>query len=214
MRLIWIAAASLFLSMQVANGQNSKDVESSDPNVRMGQKALLDGDFKAAAGYLEKALPKESGDPNVLYMLGYAQYHSGEYEKALTSFTKVVTMRPDDERSYYYRGRLNNILAVQTNTKLNAEKRRLLLEQAIEDFSKGIALNDQDVKLFQNRGVAYRDLGILRGTSGTELYDKEAATASYNRSIADFERVLKFFPERKDIATEIKKAKVYRDNMK
>ncbi len=185
----------------------------SNPHVRLGQKALLDGDFKAAAGHLEKAMPAEENDPNVLYMLGYAQYHSGNYEKAKMSFAKVVNLRPEDERAYYYKGRLNNLLAVQTNTKLSSKVRENYLKEAIADFSKAISLNDQDVKLFQNRGIAYRDLGILLGTVGTDNYDKVHATEAYNMSVNDFDHVLRLNPGRKDIETEIKKAKIYRDNL-
>ncbi|HZH54436.1 MAG TPA: tetratricopeptide repeat protein [Sphingobacteriaceae bacterium] len=186
----------------------------SNPNVRLGQKALLDGDFKLAATYLEKALPTESSDPNVLYMLGYAQYHSGDYQKALSAFGKVVEMKPDDERAYYYKGRLNNLLAVQSTTRLSTRERENLLNQAIADFTTGVSLNDEDVKLFQNRAIAYRDLGILLGTEGTDNYNKTAATEAYNNSVKDFEIVLSFQPDRKDIETEIRKAKIYRDNLK
>lgn len=204
--------AYLFLMAFTVSAQT--ETSPSNPNVRLGQKALLDGDFKAAAGHLEKAMPAEAGDSNVMYMLGYAQYHSGEYNKALNSFEKVVQLRPEDERAYYYKGRLNNLLAVQTDSKLNASQREKMLATAIADFTKGIELNEEDLKLFQNRGVAYRDLGILLGTTGTNNYNKEEATAAYNSSIMDFEHVLKFSSGRKDIETEIKKAKVYRDNLK
>lgn len=190
------------------------ETASSNPNVRLGQKALLDGDFKAAAEYLEKAMPAEANDPNVMYMLGYAQYHSGNYEKALASFGKVVELRPEDERSYYYKGRLNNRLAVQTDIKMSTAKREELLKESIADYTKAIELNDQDVKLFQNRAISFRDLGILLGTSGTVNYNKKSAVEAYNSSILDFEKVLSFFPDRKDIETEIKKARVYRDNLK
>jgi tetratricopeptide (TPR) repeat protein len=201
-------------SVTTASLAQSNEVAPTNPNVRLGQKALLDGDFKTAATYLEKALPAEGSDPNVMYMLGYAQYHSGNYEKALASFSRVVDLRPEDERSYYYRGRLNNLLAVQNSTEISSAARESLLKQSISDYTKGISLNDQDIKLFQNRAISYRDLGILLGTSGTANYNKQAAVEAYNASIADLQKVLKAYPDRKDIEREIKKAQVYRDNLK
>ena len=185
----------------------------SNPHVRLGQKALIDGDFKAAAGHLQKALPAEAGDPNVMYMLAYSQYQIGEYKKALNSFGKVIELRPDDESAYYYCGKANNILAVQTETRVSSGNREKMLNEAIVNYTKAIELNGEDVKYYQNRGIAYRDLGILRGTAGTANYDKAIATDAYNKSVVDFEQVLTMTPGKKDIQTEIKKAKVYRDNL-
>lgn len=213
MRYLAISALFLLMTFSVSAQTQSENV-SDNPNVRLGQKALLDGDFKSAAGHLEKALPAEDGDANVQYMLGYAQYHSGNYEKALKAFGRVVELKPEDERAYYYKGRLNNLLAVQINTRRSTEERESLLLQAINDYTTGVSLNNEDVKLYQNRGVAYRDLGILKGTEGTDNYNKREATEAYNSSVKDFEKVLEFFPGRKDIETEIKKAKIYRDNLK
>lgn len=202
------------LTVGTINVMAQTEVAPSNPNVRLGQKALLDGDFKTAASYLEKALPAEANDPNVMYMLGYAQYHSGDYEKALASFSKVVELRPDDERSYYYRGKLNNLLAVQINSSISTSTRETLLKQSIADYTKGISFNNEDVKLFQNRAIAYRDLGILLGTTGTANYNKNAAIEAYNMAITDLQKVLNLYPDRKDIASEIKKAQIYRDNLK
>lgn len=203
----------LCLGVLMAHGQTTETAPS-NPNVRLGQKALLDGDFKSAASYLEKALPEEADDENVLYMLGYSQYHSGDYKKALQSFSQVIELTPDNVAAYYYRGKANNILAVQTQTNVSAANREKMLNAAIADYTKAIELNAEDVKLFQNRAIAYRDLGILIGTAGTANYDKAAATDAYNNSIVDFEQVLALTPGKKDIQTEIKKATVYRDNLK
>lgn len=186
----------------------------SNPHVRLGQKALIDGDFKAAAGHLKKALPAEADDPNVMYMLAYSQYQIGEYKKALDSFGKVIALRPDHESAYYYCGKANNILAVQTETRVSSGNREKMLNEAIVNYTKAIELNGEDVKYYQNRGIAYRDLGILRGTAGTANYDKAIAADAYNKSVVDFEQVLAMTPGKKDIQTEIKKAKVYRDNLK
>lgn len=197
----------------VAHAQTTETAPS-NPHVRLGQKALIDGDFKAAAGHLQKALPAEGDDPNVMYMLAYSQYQIGEYKKALDSFGKVIALRPDHESAYYYCGKANNILAVQTDTRMSSSNREKMLNEAIVNYTKAIELNGDDVKYYQNRGIAYRDLGILRGTAGTANYDKSIATEAYNNSVTDFEQVLTMVPGKKDIQTEIKKAQVYRDNLK
>ena len=209
----WVVGGLLCLVGVFVQAQTT-DTAPSNPNVRLGQKALIDGDFKAAANHLQKALPSEGDDPDVMYMLGYSQYQIGDYKKALTSFAKVIQLRPDHESAYYYRGKANNILAVQTDIKISSNNREKMLNEAIADYTKAIELNGEDTKYYQNRGIAYRDLGILLGTDGTANYDKGLATESYDKSIADFEHVLVLTPGKKDIQTEVKKAKVYRDNLK
>jgi len=203
----------LCIGMVAAQAQTTETAPS-NPHVRLGQKALIDGDFKAAAGHLQKALPAEAEDPNVMYMLAYSQYQIGEYKKALDAFSKVIALRPDHESAYYYRGKANNILAVQTETRVSSGNREKMLNEAIANYTKAIELNGEDVKYYQNRGIAYRDLGILRGTAGTANYDKDIAVDAYNKSVSDFEQVLAMTPGKKDIQTEIKKAQVYRDNLK
>ncbi|WP_325639436.1 tetratricopeptide repeat protein [Parapedobacter sp.] len=210
---VGVVVGIMCLTALVAQAQTTETAPS-NPNVRLGQKALIDGDFKAAAGHLQKALPAEAGDPNVMYMLAYSQYQIGEYRKSLESFTKVIELRPDHESAYYYRGKANNALAVQTDTRISSSNREKMLNQAIINYTKAIELNGEDVKYYQNRGIAYRDLGILRGTAGTANYDKSIATDAYNKSVVDFEQVLVMAPGKKDIQTELKKAKVYRDNLK
>ncbi|MGJ1269630.1 tetratricopeptide repeat protein [Sphingobacterium spiritivorum] len=191
-----------------------KEQEHSNPNVRLGQKALLDGDFKSAATHLEKALPKEGSDPNVLYMLGYSQFHNGDFKKASDTFGKVVALDAKNGTAYYYKAKASNNLAVQTESKLSSASREQLLKTAIDDFSKAIAINSSDAKLYQNRAIAYRDLGILVGTSGAANYNKAAATDAYNKAISDYQKLLSFDSSRKDIQREVKKATVYRDNLK
>src|SRR5690606_24918755 len=116
----------LCVSVVAAQAQTTETAPS-NPHVRLGQKALIDGDFKAAAGHLQKALPAEANDPNVMYMLAYSQYQIGEYKKALDAFSKVIALRPDHESAYYYRGKANNILAVQTETRVSSSNREKML---------------------------------------------------------------------------------------
>lgn len=206
-----MSALALALMTLIAQAQQQ---EHSNPNVRLGQKALLEGDFKSAVSHLEKAMPTESKDPDVLYLLGYSQFQSGDFQKAVTSFGKVVALDAKNANAYYYKAKANNTLAVAKESKLSNAQKEQLLQSAIGDYTKAIAVNANDAKLYQNRAVAYRDLGILKGTAGTDNYNKVAATEAYNKAVTDYEKVLSYDAARKDIQTELKKAKVYRDNLK
>lgn len=208
-----LGGSLLVLSLLFYSAQAQQN-EHKNVHVRSGQKAILDGDFKSASQHLNKALETESSDPNVVYLLGYSQFQAGEYQLAASAFEKVIKLDPANATAYYYKGKANNNLAVNTESKLNEEQRAKLLGLAIADYSKAIELDKTDAKLYQNRGLAYRDLGILNGTSGMKNYNKKSATDAYNGAIADFEKVLSFDATRKDIQTELKKAKVYRDNLK
>lgn len=208
---VGVSTLALALLALTASAQQE---EHRNPNVRMGQKALLDGDFKSAMTHLEKALPAEANDPNVLYLLGYSQFQSAQFKKAADTFGKVVALDAKNANALYYRAKANNVLAVEKESKLSVAQKEQLLQSVISDYSKAISINGNDSKLYQNRAVAYRDLGILKGTEGAAGYNKQAATDAYSKAVADYEKVLSYDSKRKDIQTELKKAKVYRDLLK
>ncbi len=205
-----LASAALALFALTAQAQDQHN----NPNVRLGQKALLEGDFKTAATHLQKALPAEANDPDVQYLLGYSQFHNGDFTKAAETFKKVIALDGKNASAYYYKAKANNNLAVNTSAGLTDQVKSQLLSSAIEDYSKAVGITPNDAKLYQNRALAYRDLGILVGTAGTKSYNKVQAIDAYNKAVADYEKVLSYDASRKDIQTEVKKAKVYRDNLK
>lgn len=213
LRTLKLGIATLALAVTTLSAYAQQE-EHSNPNVRLGQKALLDGDFKSAASHLEKALPAENKDPDVLYLLGYSQFHTGEYTKAAASFSKVIALDSKNANAYYYKAKANNNLAIAKESKLSLTQKEQLLTSSIDDYTKAISVNANDAKLYQNRAISYRDLGILKGTSGAANYNKAVATDAYNKAIVDYEKVLTYDAARKDIQTEVKKAKVYRDNLK
>lgn len=211
LKSIKIGVTALLLAFSTYNVSAQ---EHSNPNVRLGQQALLDGDFKKAITYLEKAMPAEAKDPSVMYLLGYSQFQSGAFTNAATTFGKVITLDPANANAYYYKAKANNTLAVTPSKEMTDTKRLELIQSAITDYTKALAINKNDAKLYQNRAVAYRDLGIVRSTEGVNTYNKVAAIEAYNKAIVDFEKVLTYDANRKDIQTELKKAKVYRDLLK
>ncbi|MGJ1204096.1 tetratricopeptide repeat protein [Sphingobacterium lactis] len=214
MKSVKIGLATVALALATMGAQAQTKEQHSDPNVRAGEKALLDGDFKTAASQFEKALPKAGSEPEVVYLLGYSQFQNGDYKKAVANFTKVISLDPKNVSAYYYKAKANNNMAVNKDLKLSNQERQALLTSAVADYTKAIAVNANDAKLYQNRAIAYRDLGILTGTKGAANYNKAAATEAYNKAVTDYEKVLTYDASRKDIQTEVKKAKVYRDNLK
>lgn len=178
----------------------------------MGERALINGDFKSAVSSLEKALAADTNDVNTLYMLGYSYYHSGNYNKAVATFNRVISLKPSENSAYYYRGKARNIMANDTKGMSNPDREKLLLS-SIRDFSKAIDLNAEDVKLYQNRAVAYRDYGVLKGQKIPGFYDKAKAVNAFRSCIGDFEKVLSLTPGRKDITTQLEDAKSYLKNL-
>ena len=211
MKVITALFSFLFFFAGFVNAQQSS--ESTNPYVRLGHKAVLDGDFKNAVSHLERSLPAEANNADVLYMLAYSYYHSGDFQKSISTFGRVVSLRPNDVSSYYYRGKARNLLGAQMNSTLTPLEREKILLASIKDYSKALEINPEDKKLYQNRAIAYRDYAILKGQKNPRVYDKNIALNSYKSCINDLQRVLDANPGRKDIMDEMKKAKVYMTNL-
>jgi len=183
------------------------------PYERLGQKAMMNGDFSEAATYFEKAYAADNSNTNSLYLMGYAFYHASNYKKSVESFDKLIAFKPAEPIAYYYRGKAKLLLNAQIKDYKSLEKEPLLLS-AIKDFSTGIELNPSDMKLYQNRGMAYQEYGIFKSQKVANIYNKNAATMAVNASIVDLKKVLADNGARKDIATQIEKSKQLLSNIK
>ena len=210
MKLLTCIFSLLLVSTGISKAQKSETI---NPYVQLGNKAVLDKDFNNAVVHLEKALPAEANNPDVLYMLAYSYYHSGQFQKAISTFGRVISLRPNDVSAYYYRGKVRNYLGAQMGSTLTPQERERILAASVKDYTKAIELSPDDNKLYQNRAIAYRDYAILKGQKDPKVYDKTAASNSYKSCINDLQRLLDANPGRKDIADEMKKAKVYMANL-
>jgi tetratricopeptide (TPR) repeat protein len=193
MKLPIIVSLLIFSTLDVAYAQNAY--------VKLGQQAFMDGDFKSAISQLEKACSVDSTDANALWMLGYSYYHSDNYKKSILAYSKVISIKPTDASAYYYRARAKSYLG-KDNSLSPSEKEKYLLG-AIYDFTKAIDINPDpnDIKFYQNRGIAYHDYGCFKLQANSRFYDKARGINSLKASIADFEKVLNSDPSRTDIST-------------
>jgi tetratricopeptide (TPR) repeat protein len=171
--------------------------------VKLGQQALMDGDFKAAVAQLEKACLIDSTNANALWMLGYSYYHSENYKKSIAAYNKEISINPTDATAYYYRARAKSYLG-KDNQLSPADKEKYLLG-TIFDLTKAISIDPNDTrnKYYQNRGIAYREYGVFKLQSPGHFYDKTRGINSLKASISDLQKVLADNPGRADISTLI-----------
>src|ERR1700744_665724 len=154
MKLPFILSLLILSSFEASYAQNAY--------VRLGRQSFMDGDFKAAIQQLEKGCMKDSSDVEALWMLGYSYYHSDNYRKSIMAYTKVISIRPTDASAYYYRARAKAYIAKDSQMPPGDKEKYML--GAIFDFTKAIEVttDPSDIKLFQNRGIAYQDYAMFK----------------------------------------------------
>jgi len=194
MKLSVIISFLVITTLENASAQNAY--------VKLGQQALMEGDFKAAVAQLERACLIDSTNANALWMLGYSYYHSENYKKSIAAYTKEIAINPVDASAYYYRARAKSYLG--KDNQLSATEKEKYLIGAIYDLTKAIAIDPNDVsnKFYQTRGIAYREYGVFKLLSSNHA-DKIRGINSLKASVADLEKVLTDNPSRSDISSLI-----------
>ena len=167
--------------------------------VKLGQQALMEGDFKVAIQRLEKACVVDSTNADALWMLGYSYYHSDNYRKSIAAYNRAIAVKPTDASSYYYRARGKSYLGKDAG--LSPAEREKYMIGAIVDFTKAINLGSKDDKYYQNRGIAYCNYGTFKLDPNTKSFDRSRGISSLKASIADYEKILADDPSRNDIGT-------------
>ena len=183
---------TLFITLEV-NAQGNFE--------KQGAQAWMKGDYKLAVLHLEKADGKDPNNSNVLKMLGYSYFQNGDFENAITAYSKLISLKPTDYSAYYYRGKARLNIA-NSPKEAQSAMRENFYASAIKDFTKAIEINgEEDIQILQNRGVAYKDYGIFKSYKIKKNVDKNACIAILNSSVADFQKILTMQPLRKDIAS-------------
>jgi tetratricopeptide (TPR) repeat protein len=166
---------------------------------KMGTQAFMKSDYKTAIEQLEKAESISANHANVLKMLGYSYYQCGDYEHAITAYSRLIVLKPLDYSAYYYRGKARLNIANDPK-EAQSQLRDSYYYSAIKDFSKAIEINgEEDTQIFQNRGLAYKDYAIYKSYKIKKSVDKANCILLFNNANADFQKVLTIQPLRKDI---------------
>ncbi|RZK44240.1 MAG: tetratricopeptide repeat protein [Pedobacter sp.] len=177
----------------------SLSVQAQNNFEKMGMQAWMKGDFKGAVVQLEKAVSADPNNVKILQPLGYSYFQNNDYENAISIYSRLITLKPNDYSSYYYRGKARLNIANAPKQALN-QMRENFYTSAIKDFTKAIEINgEEDIQILQNRGIAYKDYAIFKSYKIKKSTEKTACVAVFNNSIADFQKVLTVQPLRKDI---------------
>ncbi len=79
------------------------------------------------------------------YNRGLEYQRKGQYDKAISDYSKAIEINPRDAEACYNRGN-----AYQINGQY---------DQAISDYNKAIEINPRYAKAYNNRGYAYYEKG-------------------------------------------------------
>jgi tetratricopeptide (TPR) repeat protein len=188
---------SIFLSLIITTISLTSFAQ--DGYEKMGMQAWMKGDYKTAVTQLEKADRAAPNNVNVLRTLGYSYFQCGDFENAISSYSRLIILKPTDYSAYYYRGKARLNIANAPKESLN-QMRESFYISAIKDFTKAIEINgEEDTQILQNRGIAYKDYAIFKSYKIKKATEKAACIAIFNNSISDFQKVLILQPLRKDI---------------
>jgi tetratricopeptide (TPR) repeat protein len=173
--------------------------------IKLGYQAMMNKDFKSAVRQLERACEVDSNSTHALWMLGYSYYHSENYKKSVSAYSRVIALNPTDESAYYFRSKAQSNMSKDI-TLTSAEKEKYLLN-AIKDLTRALVIKPGEDRFYQNRGLAYRDYAVIKLVPGSRNYDKSRGLSALKAAIADFEKVLNNNPGRADISTLMDVAK-------
>lgn len=137
-------------------------------------------DFRSAFYYLNKALEMDPSYYYAYYTRGLAYYYSGEYDKSIKDFSKVITLK-DYDLAYYYRAMsfyklgyysyafddINYLIDKDPNSDvlyyhMGKIKFKMNDKSCIDDFTRAININDKKDIYYYERSKAYHKFGNLK----------------------------------------------------
>jgi Flp pilus assembly protein TadD len=136
MKLLW-AVAALILSLGFAASRTFADMpepnsKAENPSVAAGRKAIEAKDYKAAVGYLTKAVQELPNDADAHNMLGYSYRKLNTFDKSMEHYQRALKIDANHRSAHEYLGELY----LDMNQVANAEKQLAALKRACPFFGR------------------------------------------------------------------------------
>ena len=141
-----------------ANGPLAAKDSSSLPNLQIAITLHQQGNLGQAEAVCLQLLQVDSGNAEILHLLGVIAYQTGNHQSAVSLTGQAIELKPDYAEAYSNRG--------------NALQELKQLDAAVASFNKAIELKPDYALAYSNRGLALQELKQL-----------DAAVASFDKSI-------------------------------
>ena len=103
-----------------------------NPNITAGRKAIDAKDYKAAVGYLTKAVQEAPKEADAYSMLGFSYRKLGSFDKSMEQYQTALKLDSTHLSAHEYLGELY----LDLNQLPNAEKQLAALKKACPFFGK------------------------------------------------------------------------------
>jgi Flp pilus assembly protein TadD len=132
-----LSVLTLLLSLALLQTQVLADLPApkSTPesaNIAAGRKAIEAKDYKAAVGYLSKAVQEEPNNADAQNMLGYSYRKVGTFDKSMEHYQRALRIDANHRSAHEYLGELY----LDMNQLDNAEKQLQALKKTCPFFGK------------------------------------------------------------------------------
>ena len=133
-----LAVVTLVLGLSLGHGKALADLspppkdKPENANIVAARKAIEAKDFKAAVGYLTKAVQEEPKNSDAHNFLGYSYRKVGTFDKSMEHYQTALKLDSNNRSAHEYLGELY----LDLNQPDNAEKQLASLKKACPFFGK------------------------------------------------------------------------------
>lgn len=139
--------------------------QSTEPDTYYNRGLFLqgEGNLNGALEQFNQALALSPNDPDFYFSRGLTYTDLGDHQRAIQDFSKALAIDPTFAAAYFQRGMSSMVIPVAqvsnpASPRFSADYDPKVV-QAIQDFSKAIALNSEFVAAYYFRGLAHHIRG-------------------------------------------------------